>query len=559
MWVILIFLNFMMKLKITTLFVLAFLQIHSLSAQKQGIYFSKKEYIPSRMIPFSEARDKLPSPIYDEDTAYVSCYWKAWEIAFKNFYEPAQGSGFVSQFADAAFNENAFAYDASFLTMFLNYGHPYVPGISTLDNFYARQHENGEICREINRSTGADCELWINKERKPLYSVFGAGFGGESWTINYINRPPPKTPSYNTLDALNNPVLAWAELESYKITGDKARLEMVWEPLLHYHLALEEYLRQGNGLYITDWASMDNSPRNIYLNGGGCGIDISSQMVLFANQLSEIAEIIGKTEQVKIFEIKSKITGQNINKLMWDRQNKFYYDLTLKNQLIKIKTVAGFWPLLAKISNAKQIRELKLELNNNKTFNRINRVPTLAAEENEFNPKGGYWKGAVWSPTTTMVIKGLESNGLSDLAREIALNHLHTVVEVYKKTSTIWENYAPDTLSCGILENNSSVKDDFVGWSGMAPIRFFIEYAIGVRADAPTNTIEWTITSNKRIGIEKFWFAGNTLDLIAMEAGPDGLRQIRISAEKTFKLTIIMGKMKKELNIPENGTTEFKM
>jgi hypothetical protein len=549
----------MMKLKITVISFFVFLQIFSLSAQKQGIYFSKKEYVPTRMIPFSEARDKLPFPIFDEDTAYVSCYWKAWEIAFKNFYEPAQGSGFVSQFADAAFNENAFAYDASFLTMFLNYGHPYVPGISTLDNFYARQHENGEICREINRSTGSDCELWINKERKPFYSVYGPGFGGKSWTVNYINREPPETPSYNTLDALNNPVLAWAELESYKITGDKARLEMVWEPLLHYYLALEEYLRQGNGLYITDWASMDNSPRNIYLNGGGCGIDISSQMALFAHQLAEIAEIIGKAEQVKIFEVKSAVIGENINKLMWDRKNKFYYDLTSNNQLIKIKTVAGFWPLLAKISNSQQIRELTDELNNKKTFNRANRVPTLAADENEFNPKGGYWKGAVWSPTTTMVIEGMESNGLYDLAREIALNHLHTVVEVYKNTGTIWENYAPDTLSCGKLENNTSVKDDFVGWSGMAPIRFFIEYAIGVRADAPTNTIEWTITSKKRTGIEKFWFAGNTLDLIAMEAGPDGLRQIRISAERTFKLTIIMGKMKKELNIPENGTIEFKM
>jgi len=110
----------MMKIKITGISLFVFLQIFPLSGQNQGIYFSKKEYIPTRMIPFSEARDKLPSPIYDEDTAYVSCYWKAWEIAFKNFYEPSRGSGFVSQFADAAFNENAFAYDASFLTMFLN-------------------------------------------------------------------------------------------------------------------------------------------------------------------------------------------------------------------------------------------------------------------------------------------------------------------------------------------------------------------------------------------------------------------------------------------------------
>lgn len=548
----------MMKMKNAGLSFLVFLQMFSLSAQNQGIYFSKKEYIPTRMIPFSEARDRLPSPIYDEDTAYVSCYWKAWEIAFRNFYEPSKGSGFVSQFADAAFNENMFAYDASFLTMFLNYGHPYVPGISTLDNFYARQHETGEICREINRNTGSDYELWRNKDRLPFYSVCGHEFGGEPWTVNYLNREPPKTPSYNTLDALNNPVLAWAELESFKITGDKERLEMVWEPLMHYFRALEEYLRQGNGLYITDWASMDNSPSNIYLKGGGCGIDISSQMVLFARHLSEIAKIIGKDEKVKEYEEKATIIGQSINKFMWNRQNKFYYDLTWNGELIMVKTVAGFWPLLAKIANSQQIHDLANELNNTKSFNRTNRVPTLAADENGYNPKGGYWRGAVWSPTTTMVVKGLESNGLNDLAREIAVNHLRTVVEVYKITGTIWENYAPDTLSCGKFDNNLSVKDNFVGWSGIAPISFFIEYAIGVKANAPANTIIWTINTSKRTGIEKFWFASNTIDLVAQEVGADGLRQVRISAEKPFKLTIIMGNKKKELNISENGTIEFR-
>jgi hypothetical protein len=42
------------------------------------------------------------------DPVYVRMYWKAWELAFRNFYEPRPGSGFVSQFIDAAFNQNIF-------------------------------------------------------------------------------------------------------------------------------------------------------------------------------------------------------------------------------------------------------------------------------------------------------------------------------------------------------------------------------------------------------------------------------------------------------------------
>ncbi len=64
------------------------------------------------------------------------------------------GSGFVSPFIDAAFNQNIFLWDTCFMTMFCNYAHPYVPGICSLDNFYAKQHADGEICREINRTTG---------------------------------------------------------------------------------------------------------------------------------------------------------------------------------------------------------------------------------------------------------------------------------------------------------------------------------------------------------------------------------------------------------------------
>ena len=77
----------------------------------------------------------------------MTMYWKAWEIGFGNFHEPHPGSGYVSQFIDAAFNQNIFLWDTCFMTMFCNVAHPLVPGIGSLDNFYAKQYEDGEICR----------------------------------------------------------------------------------------------------------------------------------------------------------------------------------------------------------------------------------------------------------------------------------------------------------------------------------------------------------------------------------------------------------------------------
>jgi hypothetical protein len=67
----------------------------------------------------------------------------------------------------------------------------------------------------------------------------------------------------------------------------------VYGPLVKYYRALDKYLRQGNGLYITDWAGKDNSPRNDDIVGGGTAVDISAEMVMFARQLAQIAELIG--------------------------------------------------------------------------------------------------------------------------------------------------------------------------------------------------------------------------------------------------------------------------
>jgi len=376
---------------------------------KQGIYFAKKTYESKPLPTFEKIKEKLPNPVFDEDLDYIKCYWKAWELAFRNFHEPSSGSGFVSQFIDAAFNENIFLWDTCFMTMFCNYAHPYVPGISSLDNFYAKQHEDGEICREINRTTGRDFHYWVNIEGEPLFSRWGYDWDKElkKESIIYRGRRAPKPNPKLTLDALNHPIFAWAELESYRMTGDKARLKLVWQPLVRYYEALRKYLRQGNGLYMTDSASMDNSTRNVWLRNGGAAIDISSEMVLFARNLSEIAAILGMESEAKIYEKSAYELSRLINRNMWDSDNSFYYDLTFDEKRVPVKTIAGFWALIAGVANDTRAKALTEELGDPETFGTLHKVPTLAADQDGFNAEtGGYWRGSVWAPTTMMVIRG---------------------------------------------------------------------------------------------------------------------------------------------------------
>jgi glycogen debranching enzyme len=354
--------------------------------------------------------------------------------------------------------------------------------------------------------------------------------------VTYVGRAPPAVPPAFTLEALNNPILAWAELESYAVTGDRSRLAGVWDPLVYYYEALQTYLRQGNGLYVTDFTSMDNSPRNHYLQGGGTAIDTSAQMALFARDLSQIAAILGKREDFKRFDHEAQALSEAINRQMWSRPRHFYFDLTLQGAQVPVRTIAAYWTLLARVASSDQAADLVKSLEDDEAFGRPNAVPTLGADEPRYYPKGGaYWRGAVWAPTTMMVIRGLEAYGYDELARRVALQHVDLVSKVYKNTGTIWENYSPESAEPG-----KPAAPDFVGWSGLGPIRLLLEYGVGLKPDAPHNRLTWNLPGDGRVGCERYRFGGRVLSLLAepLEGRPGALR-IRVDSDGEFRLKII--------------------
>lgn len=515
--------------------------------QERGMYFARKEYVDTPLCGYEEVKDKLPIPVVEAETLWKKSYDHAVKILFHNIHKPAKGSGFVSNFVDAAFNDDIFLWDTVFMTFFCNLLHPYVPGICSLDNFYCKQFEDGEISREMVRESGEDFPLWVNVYRKPLYSYFHNHYGyrrlKEMTDLPYeemykpqLGRKVEKIP-YLTLDNLQHPVLALGEIESYRRTGDVSRLAMVVEPLYHYYDAMKYHLRHANGLYVTDWSSMDNSPRNKYL---GMGVDITSEMVLFAKQLLEIMDILEEkgyevqdtANRKEILHEDRRKTIAAINQYMWNEEDGFYYDVDSDGKQTGIKTIAGFAPMLAGAADRAQMDRLVYWLEDRDTFNRVHRIPVLAANEPGFDPEGGYWSGSVWAPTNSMVILGLEENGYHQLAREIGCNHMDVIAKVFEKTGTIWENYPADSVTSGNADNQ-----DFVGWSGIGAILYLLEYGIGLHGDI--HGVRWEIDeklAEKKLGCLNYWFAGNTSDFLAQKR--DGKLWLTVTTGDSFELRI---------------------
>lgn len=143
-------------------------------------------------------------------------------------------------------------------------------------------------------------------------------------------------------------------------------------------------------------------------------------------------------------------------------------------QLSGVKTIGAYWALLADIVPADRLDRFVAHLDNPAEFKRPHRIPSLSADHPQYDPKGDYWNGSVWAPTNYMVLKGLDRYGYQKLIYDIACSNIEHVVNVYKKSGTIWENYAPETADRGSIS-----RDKFIGWSGLFPISIMYEYVFG--------------------------------------------------------------------------------
>lgn len=433
---------------------------------------------------FKDAQKVLPSPIWEGHEQEIKMYWHAWQIAVGNIRQPQEGSGFVSPYLDVAYNGNIFMWDDSFMMLFARYGYRFFPFQRTLDNFYAKQHPDGFICREI-RSDGSDC----------------------------FERYDPTSTGPN--------LLPWVEYLYYKQFGDIDRLHKIFPALCAYAKWWQFNRTWKDGSYWSSgWGTgMDNMPRvkeeynQIYSNGHMTWLDTNIQQYLVDYCLMQIGFYIERWQEIEELEDEMKFLKEYINTNMWDDESGFLYDTYRDGSKCDTKGISAFWALQTDILDQDRLDRLVEHLSDTTEFARVHTVPSLSADHKKYNPVGRYWQGGVWPGTNYMVIDGLWHKGYRAEARKIAGNHYDNVFKVWQDTGTFWEYYSPESVTPGFM-----ARKDFVGWAGLPPIAEFIEYVLGIKSDYSEETIEWDVTKLEAHGIERYPF------------GPDGV--IGLKAER---------------------------
>ena len=286
------------------------------------------------------------------------------------------------------------------------------------------------------------------------------------------------------------PVASWGAMNVYKVTGDKAFLDEIFDKLYkfhqwwyaerdHDHNGICEYGSTDGTLIAAAWESgMDNGVRfddtrmlknemekawsmdqeNICLN---------SFLYVDKLTLSEMASILGKQELSEQLAKEAEVIKLYVQTKMYDSESGFFYDIRLNDRTpVKVMGAEGWLPLWAGIATPEQAESVKNIMMDEKHFNSYLPLGTLDVSHPALRPTFGYWRGPVWFNQVYFGITGLKRYGYveeADLLTRKFMAHAQGLMT----DGPIHENYNPLT---GEVLNAPNF-----GWSSALILRLLLD------------------------------------------------------------------------------------
>ena len=450
---------------------------------------------------------------YDQDLVDIYEWTWAWMNDFWYKVDPTTGIKNPSYVYKG--DKELSLYECCLSSFFLVYFNRKYPVGPMLDNFYALQEESGAIRGRYSLIEG-----------KPI-----------------LTETNP--------EGLSPPMLAWVEYNLYHKVGLKLRLKTIMPNLIAYHNWLETNFKEENGLYAPppEVSMMPNAPRGEVKYP----LDFNAQVAINALYMASLADIMNDKELGFRFKRQYFSLKTRINTLMWDPDDRIYYDLDADEKRIKVKTIAAFWTLLAKIPNDDRAEGLFDHLKNTDTFGTENPFPNLAVNEEGFDENGGGSCGSVYPAFTYMVIKGLEKYGQYALAREAAIRHMYFIFDTFHleggKKGTLWKAYKPFKEGPAIWPGNEEWNRPLsLAYAGLSTIALMIENIVGLYVSLPRKTVEWYVPTLELMGIENLPLKRNKVSIISNKSNWGW--EIQLESEKLYYFSVHLLEEDKDKTLP---------
>ncbi|MBN2311544.1 MAG: hypothetical protein JXR94_21380 [Candidatus Hydrogenedentes bacterium] len=248
------------------------------------------------------------------------------------------------------------------------------------------------------------------------------------------------------------PLLAWAVSCLFDYAGNGDFVERVYPGLVRYVEWFEANRKRENGLY--GWfiraqadpvrgarggeSGMDNSPRFDGVESM-TAVDLSSYLAGEYVALEKLARALERPEEARAWRDRRLGIAGLVNELLWDDEDRFYYDLDGEDRFIPIKTVAGLTPLHGRIADRDQAEGLRLHITQNHEFWTAFPVATVSRDEEEFSKD--MWRGPAWANLNVLLYHALAAYGFREEAHGLAHKVIAEIARWYVRTGCLYEYY----------------------------------------------------------------------------------------------------------------------
>jgi len=270
------------------------------------------------------------------------------------------------------------------------------------------------------------------------------------------------------------PLLPWAVLEFVRNLGRPDILDeevngiTIYERLKLYVNHIERDQEDPrDGLLIRDHfleSGWDN--RKSFLNDKGIKDKVINIQVFYYWSLmamADICEIKGERELADKYLSKAKKVGRSVRTKMWCEEHRCYEDIDINGNKAHVLCLDTFLPLFFE-NNKDRKKVLITHLKDEKEFNLPKGLPTLAANEPDFNCKGWGWRGNCWFPMVALVAMALGNCG----EKEEGLRLLTKVLDNYNPSYELGEHQNPYT---GEMNGLSTGPHNWLGLVNLAAKR----------------------------------------------------------------------------------------
>jgi alpha,alpha-trehalase len=196
---------------------------------------------------------------------------------------------------------------------------------------------------------------------------------------------------------------------------------------------------------------------------------LNSLLYLMEKQAAEIELVLGHRSAADTWLKRAHDRAERMNRLMWDEQDRLYYDYNFKRkELRRYPFVTTFYPLWSGIASRVQASRIVKNLS---LFERPGGLQTSTKRS------GSQWDAPFgWAPMQMIAVTGLRRYGYNSAANRIAVNFLSLVLKEFVEHNVIVEKYDVERrvsqIQSGLRFGYKSNEIGF-GWTNAAFIELY--------------------------------------------------------------------------------------